>query len=74
MNIYKYAKKHAERRLDVSLILAAHRGCKSKSEIRLLMVHWLAWYYHFARAGNKDAAKDNMRYFISEVCQLPYYE
>lgn len=72
MNIYKYAKRHADRRLDLSLILDSHRECESKSKSRLLMVHWLAWYYKFARMGYKDAAKDNMRYFIAELKEIPY--
>lgn len=74
MNIYKYAKRHADGRLDISLILAAHRGSHTKSECRLLMVHWLAWYYHFVQAGDMDLAKRNMRNLIEEVMFLSHYE
>lgn len=71
MNVYKYAKRHAENHLDLNLILDAHGGDITKGELRLLMVHWLSWYYHFSRRGSRGVAKENMSLFISELMLLP---
>lgn len=71
MNVYKYAKRHAETQLDIELILDSDNGVLGKTCRRLLMVHRLAWYYYFSRLGNRDLAKQEMANFIYEVKQLP---
>lgn len=70
MNVYKYAKRYPEKQLDVLMILDAFKGNDCKPKRRLLMVHWLAWYYYFSRVGNMDAAKHQMRLFIHELKML----
>lgn len=71
MNVYKYAKRHIETQLDIELIFDIDNGVLSKPSRRLLMVHWLAWYFHFSRLGRRDVAKQQMENFIYEVKQLP---
>lgn len=70
MNVYKYAKRHAEKQLDIELILDSDNAVFSKTCRRLLMVHWLAWYYYFSGIGRRDVAKQKMANFIYEVKQL----